>query len=192
MPPMKPKHPVAYPIHELIEKRWSPRAFAKRPVEHDRLMTLFEAARWAASSGNEQPWRFIYATQDDEERFRKLCECLVPGNAWAHFVPVLLMTLVRTHFDRDNKPNRWAFHDLGLAMGNFTTQASALDLWVHNMAGFSVDRARELFAIPPELEPVTMVAVGYLGDPDQLPERPRERELVMQTRKPVEELILKL
>ena len=192
MPLMKPKQPVDYPIHELIEKRWSPRAFAKRPVERDRLMTLFEAARWAASSGNEQPWRFIYATQEDEERFRKLCDCLVPGNSWAQFVPVLLMTLVKTHFDRNNKPNRWAFHDLGLAMGNFTTQASALDLYVHNMAGFSVDRARELFTIPPELEPVTMVAVGYLGDPDQLSESPRKRELVLQTRKPLEELILKL
>lgn len=190
---MKPRHPVDYPVHELIHKRWSPRAFSPQAIDEHRLLTLFEAARWAASSNNEQPWRFIYATPGDAERFRKLCECLVPGNqAWARFAPLLIMTLVKTHMERNNKPNRWAFHDLGLAMGNFTTQASALDLYVHNMAGFSVERGRELFDIPPELEPVTMVAVGYLGDPDQLAPHLCERELEIQKRKPLNELILKL
>jgi nitroreductase len=189
---MKPTHPVDHPIHELIHRRWSPRAFLPRPVEEERLLAMFEAARWAASSGNEQPWRFIYAHQADGDRFQRLCDCLNPGNAWARSVPVLIMTLVRTHLVRNNQPNRWAFHDLGLAMGNLTIQASALDLWVHNMAGFSVDRARERFAIPPELDPVTMVAVGYLGDPEQLPPDRRQQEWQPQTRKPLDELILKL
>ncbi|MCX6028250.1 MAG: nitroreductase family protein [Chloroflexi bacterium] len=188
---MKPRPHFAHPVHELIQKRWSPRAFSAQPVEEDEIMVLLEAARWAASANNEQPWRFIYATQAQTERYGKLFACLSPFNqVWAKTAPVLMMTLVKTHFARNNQPNRWALHDLGLAVGNLTTQASALDLYVHNMGGFSVETARQLFDLPADIEPVTMIAIGYLGDPDQLPETLRERELAQGQRKPIAELVL--
>jgi len=189
---MKPKPHFDYPVHELIQKRWSPRAYSTQPVEEDTILTLFEAARWAASGGNEQPWRFIYAAREQAERFGKLAECLMEGNrAWATSAPVLILTLVKTHNSRTNQPNRYAWHDLGLAVGNLTAQASALDLYVHNMAGFSAEKARQLFDLPADIEPVTMIAVGYLGDPEQLPEPLKERELAHRQRKTLDELILK-
>ena len=178
--------------HELIQKRWSPRAYSAQSVDEDTILTLFEAARWAASSGNEQPWRFIYATQEQTERYGKLFACLSEGNqVWAETAPVLILTLVKTHTIRSGRPNRYAWHDLGLAVGNLTTQASALDLCVHQMGGFSGEKARQLFDLPSDIEPVTMIAVGYLGDLDQLPEDVRIRELAPRQRKALAELILK-
>ena len=189
---MKPKPHFDYPVHELIQKRWSPRAFSAQPVDENTILTLFEAARWAASSGNEQPWRFIYATQEQAERYGKLFECLSESNqVWAKTAPVLILTLVKTHTARSGRPNRYAWHDLGLAVGNLTAQASALDLYVHQMAGFSSEKAKQLFDLPPDSEPVTMIAVGYLGDPEQLPEPLKERELAHRQRKALDELILK-
>jgi nitroreductase len=114
------------------------------------------------------------------------------GNrAWAATAPVLILTLAKTHNSRTNQPNRYAWHDVGLAVGNLTAQASALDLYVHNMAGFSAEKARQLFDLPPDIEPVTMIAVGYLGDPELLPEPLKERELAHRQRKTLDELILK-
>lgn len=153
-------------------------------------MRLFEAARWAASCMNEQPWRFIYATQEQPAQHGRLFDCLVPANQeWVKTAPLLVMTLIRTVYD-NGKPNRWAMHDLGLAVGNLTTQATAMGLYVHNMAGFSVEKARQTFGLAPEIEPVTMIAIGYLGDPAQLNARLREREEAVQERKPLTELIM--
>ena len=189
---MKPRPQFAHPIHDLLQKRWSPRAFSAQPVEEHKILALFEAARWAASGGNEQPWRFIYATKEQGDRYDRLFACLNEGNqSWASSAPVLILTLARTRRERDNQPNRYAWYDLGLAVGNLTTQASALDLYVHQMAGFSAEKARQLFDLPPDIEPVTMIAVGYLGDPEQLAERHRERELAQQQRKTLDELILR-
>jgi nitroreductase len=188
---MKPEPSFLYSIHPLLKKRWSPRAFASRPVEEEKIHLLFEAARWAASAMNEQPWRFIYAVREDRGRYNQLLECLNDRNKiWAKSAPMLILTMVKTHFEKNNKPNRWAFHDLGLAIGNLTTQASALDLYVHNMAGFSIEKATELFSLPADLEPVTMIAVGYIGDHSLLPEDFRKSETEPQKRKPPEELIL--
>jgi nitroreductase len=188
---MKPRPDFTHPVHDLIQKRWSPRAFSAQPVEAEKLMALFEAARWAASGGNEQPWRFIFATPAQTERYGKLFECLNEGNqVWAKTAPVLILTLVKTHHARNGRPNKYAWHDLGLAVGNLTTQASASDLYVHQMGGFSADKARQLFDLPPDIEPVTMIAVGYLGDLDRLPDDLKERELAQQQRKPLTELIL--
>jgi nitroreductase len=187
---LKPKPQFSHELHPLLQRRWSPRAFSAQPVEEEKLLTLLEAARWAASANNVQPWRFIYAAKEQVERYSKLFECLNERNqSWAKNAPALIMTLVKTHFEQSGQPNKWALHDLGLAVGNLTTQASALDLYVHNMAGFSVERARELFNLPPGLDPVTMIAVGYLGDPEQLSESHKARELAQQERKPLEELI---
>ncbi|MBA4386661.1 MAG: nitroreductase [Verrucomicrobia bacterium] len=187
---MKSRPQFDHDIHELLRARWSPRAFTPKPVEPEIVLRLFEAARWAASANNEQPWRFIQATQEQPELYKRLFDCLVPANQeWVKTAPLLVMTVVRVVFD-SGKPNRWAFHDLGLAVGNLTTQATSMGLYVHNMAGFSVDKARQTFALPPELEPVTMIAIGYLGDPAQLSPRNQERELAVQQRKPLSELLL--
>jgi nitroreductase len=187
---LKPKPQFAHEIHPLLQRRWSPRAFSTRPVDEATLLTLLEAARWAASANNEQPWRFIYGAKTHHDRYAMLFECLSEWNqAWAQSAPALIMTLVKTHFEKNGRPNPWALHDLGLAVGNLTTQASALDLYVHNMGGFAVEKAREVFSLPPDLDPVTMIAVGYLGDPEQLSESHRARELARQQRRPLEELI---
>lgn len=183
----------SHSIHPLLEKRWSPRAFAPQPIEEEKIEALFNAARWAASAMNEQPWRFIYAVKGESERYKKLFQCLVEFNQnWVKTSPLLILTLVKTNYEKNDKPNRYAFHDLGLAVGNLTTQATALDLYVHNMGGFSVEKAKELFNLPPDLEPVTMIAAGYLGDPAQLPEDLRKSETGPRKRKPLNEIILEL
>ena len=184
---------TAQPIHELLAVRYSPRAFAERPVEAAKLQSLFEAARWAPSSNNEQPWRFI-VTKKGSESFERLIACLRPGNAsWAPRAPVLILSLAKTMFDaRGDKPareNRYAWHDVGQAVANLTVQATALGLCVHQMAGFEPEKAREAFSIPEGFAPVSVIALGYPGDPESLPEDLRARELAPRTRKPLEELV---
>jgi len=187
---MKPRPVFDHPIHELLRKRWSPRAFSSQPVSEQNVLTLFEAARWAASAMNEQPWRFIVTRREETEIFQKLAACLNDANrVWAEHAPVLVLTLVQTLFERNNKPNPWAKHDLGLAVGHLTLQASAMNLYVHNMAGFSADKAKETFALPETLEPVTMIALGYLGEAEALPEPLRQREMELQTRKSLKTLL---
>ena len=179
-----------HPIHELIRRRWSPRAFADRPVEPEKLLSLLEAARWAPSSSNEQPWSFIVATRDDRAAYDRLLSCLVEFNVqWAARAPVLMLSVAKLKFDSNGKPNRHAFHDVGLAVGNLLMQATALDLVVHQMAGFDVQKARELFQIPPGYEPCAAIALGYLGKPDSLPEPLRARELAPRFRKPLGEFV---
>jgi nitroreductase len=179
-----------HPIHDLIKRRWSPRAFSEKPVEKKKLLSLLEAARWAASSFNEQPWRFILATKEDKAEYDKLFSVMVEGNqAWAIQAPVLMLTVAKLQFALNQKPNRHAFHDVGLAMGNFSLQATEMGLFVHQMAGFSVEKARELFAIPADAEPVAMVAIGYPGAANTLPEKLREKEKEPRRRKPLKDLV---
>ena len=178
-----------HPIHDLLRSRWSPRAFdPNRPVEPDKLRSLMEAARWAPSSNNEQPWSFIIATRDDPEQFGRVLACLVEKNqSWAKYARVLMITVTATVWSRNGKPNRHAFHDLGQAVADLTVQATASGLYVHQMAGFSPDAARQTFDIPATHQAVTAVAVGYPGDPSQLPDDLRQRELTPTTRKPISE-----
>jgi len=130
-------------IHELIASRWSPYTFDPRPVEPDKLLSCLEAARWAASSYNEQPWSFIVARREDEAQFDQMLGCLVEANrAWAKNAGVLILTVVSRFFTRNGKPNRVAEHDIGLAAGNLTVQATALGLHVHQMAGIDTSSAR--------------------------------------------------
>jgi len=179
-----------YPIHELLRERWSPRAFADRMVEPEKLRSLLEAARWAPSSFNEQPWSFIVATKEHPGEYERLLSCLVEGNIrWAQHAPVLMLSVARLAFERNQKPNRHAFHDVGLAVENLVIQATALGLAVHQMAGFHVDKARELFSIPDGHEPVAAMAIGFPGDPARLPDDLRERELAPRTRKPLESFV---
>lgn len=180
-----------YGIHELLARRWSPRAFDERPVEADTLLTLFEAARWAPSSNNEQPWRFIVANKRHQEAdWKRLFECLVEGNRkWAVRAPVLILSAASMNFEDDGKPNRHAFHDTGLAAENLVLQATASGLVAHQMAGFDVEKARAELSIPTGYEPVAMIAVGYPGDPTVLSERLRERELQTRSRRPIGESV---
>jgi nitroreductase len=179
-----------YPIHELIRKRWSPRSFSDRPVEPDKLLQLLEAARWAPSCFNEQPWAFIVSGRDDPETYGRLLACLTERNrSWAGRAPVLMLSVAKLHFEQDGKPNRFALHDVGLAIGNLVLQATAMDLFVHQMAGFSIDRARASFGIPESHEPVAMIALGYRGDPADLPEAFREREVAPRVRNPLHSFV---
>jgi nitroreductase len=179
------------PVHELLKNRWSPRAFSERPVEPQVLRSLFEAARWAPSSNNEQPWAYLVATKDDVENFAKMLGVLVEFNAnWAKHAPVLALSVAHLKTNRDGKPNRVALHDVGSATAQLTFEANARGLLVHQMAGFDAEKARQTFAIPPDWEPVAAIAIGYPGNPESLPDKLRERELAPRTRKPVDEFVM--
>jgi nitroreductase len=178
-------------LHELIRNRWSPRAFAEKLVPPEVLRSLFEAARWAPSSNNEQPWAYLVATKDNPENFAKILGVLVEFNAnWAKHAPVLALSVAHLKTQRDGKPNRVALHDVGSASAQLTFEANARGLQVHQMAGFDAEKARETFAIPPDWEPVAAMAIGYPGDPESLPEKLRDRELAARTRKPAGEFVM--
>jgi nitroreductase len=177
------------PIHDLIRHRWSPRAFDPRPVEPEKLRSLFEAARWAASSYNAQPWYFIVGTKDDPENYNRVLATFVEFNqGWAKQAPVLALSVAKLTFD-DGKPNRHAFHDVGQAAANLNTQAEALGLSVHQMAGIDPEKARTLFGIPADYEAVAGIALGYAGDPASLPDELRKRELAPRQRKPLDSFV---
>ncbi len=121
---------ASYPIHDFIRQRWSPRAFADRAITRTELGGLLEAARWAPSSSNEQPWSFIVATRDNKTEFEKLFSCLVPGNQlWAGAAPVLMLSIAHMVFEEDNSPNRHAFHDVGLAVENLILQGMSIGVF---------------------------------------------------------------
>ncbi len=173
-----------YPIHELLRRRWSPRAFSDRRVEPETLRSLLEAARWAPSSNNEQPWSFIAVTKGNEAEHGRLLSCLMEGNIpWAQRAPVLMVSVARLSFEDNGKPNRHAFHDVGQAVANLSVQATALGLVVHQMAGFHPDKVKELYGVPEQFEPVAVITIGYPGDPESLPERLKKRELAPRERK---------
>jgi nitroreductase len=177
-----------HPVHPLLQQRWSPRAFAPRVVERAKLLSLLEAARWSPSGGNQQPWFFFVGVQGDAT-FDQLASCLNSGNAeWAAAAPVLLMSVAQT-VSSEGKPMRYALHDVGMAEMSLIIQSTALDLYAHPMAGFSVERARVAFALPDGYEPVVMLALGYLGEPGLLNERRRRQELEPRTRKPLHEFV---
>ncbi len=179
-----------YPIHDLIKDRWSPRAFSDKAVEPEKLQSILEAARWASSSMNEQPWAFVLATKDDPDNYNKLLDCLMEGNrVWAQHAPVLLLTMIKTRFDRNDKTNNHASHDLGLAIGNLVIQATHLGLSLHQMGGFFADKARERFNIPESHQPITAIALGYTGDVERLPENYQEMEKSPRSRKPLKDFI---
>jgi nitroreductase len=181
---------VTYPIEELLKRRWSPRAFADRPVEPEKLLSLWEAARWSASTANQQPWSFIIATKQDEAEYARLLSCLRENNQqWAMRAPVLMVSVAKLTFDANGQPNRHAFHDVGLAVANLIVQATALGLSVHQMAGIYPDRVRELYGVPDGFEPVAGVVLGYVGDPAILPEDLQQRELAPRVRKPLESFV---
>jgi nitroreductase len=175
-----------HPVQEWIATRWSPYAFADRPVSRTDLLSLFEAARWAPSSYNEQPWSYVVATKEDPKEFDRLLSCLVEGNqVWAKNAPVLALGCTSLNFTRNGQPNAAAQHDLGLASGTLVLEATARGLAVHQMIGILPDRARELYQIPEGVRPLTGLAIGYPGDPAALPEPLRDRDKGRRLRKPL-------
>ena len=169
-------------IHELLARRWSPKEFSSRPVEPEKLALLFEAARWAPSSYNVQPWSFIVATREDAEGYTRLLSTLVePNRQWAQRAPVLILTGAKLDYNHIARPNRHAFYDLGQAVANFTVQSTSLDLHIHQMGGFDPSAARELFAIPKGYEPVSVLALGYQDEP--------QAEPAARTRKPLTDFV---
>ena len=181
---------ATYPINELIARRWSPRAFdPKRRVDRTTLGTLFEAARWAPSAGNIQPWRFIVGVNFDKTH-QGIFETLADGNKrWCKNVPVLLIAVVALNFPDEDKPNRHALHDLGLALENMFLQAVDLGLSCHLMAGFDPEKVRQSFSIPEGYQPMTAGAVGYPGNINDLSESLRQRELQPRERRPLKETV---
>jgi nitroreductase len=180
-----------FPIHDLIRNRWSPRAFSEKHVSKEDLRSLFEAARWANSSMNEQPWAYLVATKDDAENFAKMLSILVEFNAaWAKNAPAIALAVAKLAFQHNGSPNRNAFYDVGAASALLSVEATARGLVVHQMAGYDVDKARKVFEIPEGWEPAAVIAIGYPGDPDSLPSSLKQRELAPRTRKPLSEFVM--
>lgn len=177
------------PVESLILRRWSPRAFENKAVSDADLATLFTAASWAASSYNEQPWRFLLGRQGDPT-WTKIFGSLVPLNqAWAKAAPVLYVAVAKKTFSHNGSPNRVAFHDVGAACATLSLQATALGLHTHGMGGFDPQALRDSFSIPDDFDPISCWALGYLGDSTTLPENFRAKELEARTRKPIGELV---
>jgi nitroreductase len=179
-----------YPIQEFLADRWSPYGFTDRLVTETDLSSLFEAARWAPSSYNEQPWTYFVATRKNPGEFERLLSCLVPTNqAWAKAAPVLVLGVVGLKFSKTHKDNRAAVHDLGLASANLVMEATSRGLSVHQMIGILPDRARELYQIPKDSEAWTAMAIGYKANADALPADLRERDLTPRQRKPIGQFV---
>lgn len=183
---MKPAN-TSYPVHELIRNRWSPRSFSAQPIAQDALNQIFEAASWAFSAMNAQPWQYIYAHKSDTEAFQKILDTLMPGNQpWAKNAAVLIIALAKTHYD-NGQPNGAAMHDLGAANATLFLEATALGVYGHVMGGFDKEKVREDFNLPEGLEPAVILGLGYLGEAEQLEEPFLSRERATRSRKPVAE-----
>ena len=194
--PRKGCFPVEKPIPggealvDVIRRRWSPRAFVPKAIAPDVLRRIFEASRWAPSAYNEQPWRFLVARREDEKTFGTLLGCLVGANqVWARHAAVLAVGVVKRVLAFNGKLNLWAEHDLGAAVAQLSLQAVAEGLFVHPMAGFSPSQVREACGVPEGYDPLVALALGYGGDPDDLPEELRPRERGLRERQALEEMV---
>lgn len=179
-----------YPVADFIKHRWSPRSFTSQPIQDEDLRTLFEAAAWAPSAMNEQPWRFVYAHRAQTEAFQNLWNCLLPGNQpWAKNAAVLVVVLARKTMGPNNDLNRHYLHDTGLATGNLLLQAGTMGIHGHVMGGFDMAKTQEVLHLPADLEPASFLALGYVGEAEQLEEPFRSRELAARSRKPLREFV---
>lgn len=172
-------------IHDIIQNRWSPRAFdANKPVSHDDLLALLEAARWAPSCFNDQPWRFVVCNKNtDADSWQNALTTLAERNQlWAKNAPILVLSVAMANFNHNDKPNRWAMYDTGAAATSLCLQATALGLIVHQMGGFDAEKARELFHLPSDCTPMAMMAIGYQGDVNVLDEDFKVTELGERSR----------
>ena len=179
-----------YPIHELFVKRWSPYQFANRSVTETDLLSLFEAARWAPSSYNEQPWRFIVARKEDTQEFQKLLSVLEEANqTWAQHASALVLTSAHLEFDRNGKHNKAAIHDLGAAVGYLSLEATARGLAVHQIIGIQPELAKTTFNVPDEYEVLTAFAIGYAAETVADNQKFADRDQTKRARKPFSEFV---
>ncbi|HJQ61391.1 MAG TPA: nitroreductase family protein [Burkholderiales bacterium] len=181
---------TSVPIHDLLARRWSPRAFdANRPVTRKQLVTVLEAGRWAPSCNGDEPWRYlVWDRTRDPEGWQKAFDCLSDSNKkWVQNVPLLMLSCAGSIFGATGKPNRWTQHDTGAASVSMALQAVALGLIIHQMGGYDAEKARAAFAIPAEYTPMAMIALGYQAEPDILDEETKAKELRPRARKPVTE-----
>lgn len=179
-------------ILEIIQERWSPYAFSSAPVEEFKLKAMFEAAGYAPSCNNEQPWLFVYTTRQDQKTFSEYIGFLNESNQiWAKESYAIVISMARTKFSRNGKINRYAMHDTGMAVTNLLLQALAMDLYVHQMGGFSLEMVREYFGLDDNIEPVAVMAVGYLGDGYSLPPELLKRDEKRRARRSVNEYAFK-
>jgi nitroreductase len=182
---------TAHPVAGFIRERWSARAFADMPIPEEQMATIFEAATWASSSMNAQPWRFVYGNKGDTV-FNGLFDVLMPGNQpWAKNAAVLIAVIAHLRHGTANAVNTHAMHDVGAAQILLLLQARELGIYGHQMGGFYRDKAREFLGLNDDYEIATIIALGYLGDPEQLTEPFRSRELMSRSRKPLQETVFK-
>ncbi len=178
-------------IDQTIANRWSGRAYdAAKPVSHEQVLAMLEAARWAPSCFGDQPWRFIvWNKSEDAAGWQQAFDCLVPGNqGWAKDAQVLVLVCADTVFAHNQKPNRFAQYDTGAAAENLCLQATALGLMAHQMGGYDADLAREKFNVPEQYTPMAMLTVGYPADINTLSGETLQREIAERSRKPLSEL----
>ena len=181
--------PTDQPLHDLIRQRWSPYSFDGSTLEHSDVLTLLEAARWAPSCFNEQPWRYLVAMRQDTEAFEQMVQCLVEGNQpWAKHASVLMIGCISTVFARNDKPNKHAGHDLGLASAQLTVQATSMGLFVHQMGGIVPSKIKAVYKLPEQVDPLVGIAIGRHGNQPALPDEYKDREKGERKRKPLSEV----
>ena len=177
-----------YPINELIARRWSARAFSTRPVERSKLLSILESARWAPSSRNEQPWRYVIFTSDNVEKLKKAQSVLKDINDYAKRAPILICAITKKSYSDNSNYNRLHFHDLGAANENMFLEAFNQGLIMHEMGGFDVKKAREVFNVPEDFEVGIMIAIGYQDTHHILPETLIQKAFTPRQRKPLSEI----
>lgn len=177
-----------HPINELIAKRWSARAFSTRPVERSKLLSVLEDARWAPSSRNEQPWRYIVFTNDNPDKLKKAQSVLKDINNYAKRAPVLICAITKKTYSDNGNYNRLHFHDLGAANENMFLEAFNQGLIMHEMGGFDVQKAKEVFKVPEDFEAGIMIALGYQDVHRVLPDSLRQKAHLPRERKPLSEI----
>lgn len=185
-----PLNGTSFPLHPLLSRRRSTRSFSARPVEPAKLLSVLEAARWAPSASNSQPWRFVVATVDNPDLYQRMGSLLADANRlWASKAPVLILTAARVADENGRQLHKFAYHDVGQATAQLTVQATSLGLSVHQMGGFDAVKAKQDLNIPEEFEPVVVLALGYEGSIESLPGVLQERETAPRIRKPLPELV---
>lgn len=180
--------PTDKPILQVIQNRWSPLAFSDQPLSQDQVKTLLEAARWAASSFNEQPWQYIVGYKGDET-YEKIAQSLTEGNRWAKNAGVLMISVAKKFFAYNGKPNRHYAHDTGAASALMHLQATDMELYMHQMAGFDIEKIRHDFNVGEDHEPIAAIAIGYPGEHEALPENWKEREEAPRKRKSLDQMV---
>jgi nitroreductase len=182
---------VEHPVLKVIQDRKSIRAFAPDKIEKDKIESLFEAARWAPSSVNEQPWRYLYASKDQPVLWSKIFEALNEKNKiWVKHVPLLVASFSRTHFSQVHRENTYAVYDLGAANALLALQATALGLQVHQLGGYNAAQLRTNLEIGSEYALGPVLAIGYPGASKNLPEDLQQREYAARVRNKQNEFVL--